>query len=142
MHPIDLYLVVDMTLVIIMNRVRLEKQDVCGVRCIVGQKRALIGRHSAASIGPAAVVSASFWSDTNFFCFTIMAPFLGTVLATEPALLNWLCFIGYLCSALHIIGAYSAKMDMTTPALWCKFDALCRSYVPLVRSSTFSDIVF
>ena len=34
---------------------------------------------------------------------------LGTVLATEPALLNRLCFVGYLCSAFYIIGAYSAR---------------------------------
>ena len=71
---------------------------------------------------------------------------LGTVLAIEPALLNRLCFIGYLCSAFHIIGAYSAKMaakmDMSTPALWREFDAFCRSYVLLVRSSTFSDMLF
>ena len=42
---------------------------------------------------------------------------LGTVLATEPTLLNRLCFIGYLCSAFYIIGAHSAKIDMFTPAL-------------------------
>ena len=58
---------------------------------------------------------------------------LGTVLATEPALLNRLCFVGYLCSAFHIIDAYSAKMDMSTPALWREFDAFCRSYVPRVN---------
>ena len=79
-----------------------------------------------------------FRDNGSVMIFTI----LGTVLATEPALLNRLCFIGYLCSAFHIIGAYSAKMDMSTSALWCEFDAFCRSYVPLVRSSTFSDIVF
>ena len=67
---------------------------------------------------------------------------LGTVLATEPALLNQRCFIGYLCSAFHIIGAYSAKVDVFTPALRCEFDAFFRSYVPRVRSSTFSDMVF
>ena len=67
---------------------------------------------------------------------------LETVLAAEPALLNRLCFIGYLCSAFHIIGEYSAKIDMFTPALWRKFNAFCLSYVPLVRSSTFSDVVF
>ena len=55
-----------------------------------------------------------------------------SVLATEPALPNWLCFIGYLCSAFHIIEAFSAKMDMFTPAFWCEFDAFCRSYVSLV----------
>ena len=37
---------------------------------------------------------------------------IGTVLATEPALLNRQCFVGYLCSAFHIIGAYSAKIDI------------------------------
>ena len=31
---------------------------------------------------------------------------------------------------------------MSMPALWCEFDALCRCYVTLVRSSTFSDMVF
>ena len=69
---------------------------------------------------------------------------IGTVLATEPALLNGLCFVGYLCSTFYniIIGAYSAKIDMFTPALWREFDAFGRSYVPLVRSSTFSDMVF
>ena len=40
-------------------------------------------------------------------------------------------------SAFHIIGAYSAKVDMSIPALWCKFDVFCRYYMPLVRSSTF-----
>ena len=67
---------------------------------------------------------------------------IGTVLATEPALLNRLCFVGYLCSTFFIIGAYSARIDMFTPALWREFDAFGRSYVPLVRSSTFSDMVF
>ena len=69
---------------------------------------------------------------------------LGTVLATEPvpALLNRLCFVGYLCSTFYIIGAYSAKIDMFTPALWREFDAFGRSYVSLVRSSTFSNMVF
>ena len=67
---------------------------------------------------------------------------LGAVLATEPALLNRLCFVGYLCSAFYIISAYSAKIDMSTPALWREFDAFGRGYVPLVRSSTFSDMVF
>ena len=67
---------------------------------------------------------------------------IGTVLATEPVLLNRLCFVGYLCSTFYIIGAYSAKIDMLMPALWREFDAFGRSYVPLVRSSTFSDMVF
>ena len=64
---------------------------------------------------------------------------LRTIFATEPALLNRLCFIGYLCSVFHIIDAYSAKIDMSMPALWREFDAFCRSYVTLVRSSAFSD---
>ena len=59
---------------------------------------------------------------------------IGTVLATK---LNRLCFVGYLCSVFYIIDAYSAKIDMFTPALWREFDAFGRSYVPLVRSSTF-----
>ena len=67
---------------------------------------------------------------------------LGTVLATEPALLNRLCFVGYLCSTFYIIDAYSAKIDMSMPALWHEFDAFGRSYVPLIRSSMFSDMVF
>ena len=72
----------------------------------------------------------------------IIFTILRTVLTTEPALLNRLCFIGYLCTTFHIIGAYSAKIDMFTSALWREFDAFGRSYVPLVRSSTFSDMVF
>ena len=48
---------------------------------------------------------------------------IGTVLATEPALLNRLCFVGYLSSAFYIIGGYSAKIDMFTPALWREFVA-------------------
>ena len=67
---------------------------------------------------------------------------LRTIFTTEPALLNRLCFIGYICSVFHIIDAYSAKIDMSMPALWREFDAFCRSYVTLVRSSTFSDMVF
>ena len=67
---------------------------------------------------------------------------LRTIFATEPALLNRLCFIGYLCSVFHIIDANLAKIDMSMPALWREFDAFCQSYVTLVRSSTFSDMVF
>ena len=118
----------------------------------------LIGRHSAASTGPILNkledklpcqqrLSVLVFGATPIFLlrdigsvtiFTI----LETILATEPVLLNQPCFIGYLCSAFHIIGAYSAKMVMFTPALWREFDAFCRSNVPLVRSSTFSDTVF
>ena len=72
----------------------------------------------------------------------IIFTIIGTVLATEPARLNRLCLVGYLCSTFYIIGAYSAKIDMFTPALWRQFDAFGRSYVPLVRSSKFSDMVF
>ena len=94
-----------------------------------------------------AVFRASFWSHTNFLFRDnawLRYDFhdLGAVLATEPTLLNRLCFIRYVRSAFHIIGAYSAKMDMSTPALWCEFDAFGQSYVPLIRSSTFSEIVF
>ena len=108
----------------------------------------LIGRHSAASTEPILNkledklpcqqrVSVLVFGATPIFLlrdigsvtiFTI----LGTILATEPVLLNRLCFTGYLCSAFHIIGAYSAKVDMSTPALWHEFDAFCRSYVPLI----------
>ena len=118
----------------------------------------LIGRHSAASTGPILNkledklpcqqrLSVLVFGATIIFLlrdigsvtiFTI----LRTIFATEPALLNWLCFIGYLCSVFHIIDAYSAKIDLSMPALWREFDAFCRSYVTLVRSSTFSDMVF
>ena len=121
-------------------------------------KASLIGRHSAASTGPILNkledklpcqqrLSVLVFGATPTFLlrdigsvtiFTI----LRTIFATEPALLNRLCFIGYLCSVFHIIGAYSAKIDMSMPALWREFDAFCRSYVTLVRSSTFSDMVF
>ena len=118
----------------------------------------LIGRHSAASTGPILnkledklpcqqQLSVLVFGATPIFLlrdigsvtiFTIS----WTILATELVLLNRLCFIGYLCCAFHITDAYSAKMDMSTPALWCEFDAFCRSYVPLHRSSTFSNMVF
>ena len=48
----------------------------------------------------------------------------------------------FLRSTFYIIGAYSAKIDMFTPGLWHEFDAFGRSFVPLVRSSAFSDMVF
>ena len=55
---------------------------------------------------------------------------IGTVLATEPALLNRLCFLViYAVATFYIIGAYSAKIDMFTPALWREFNAFGRSYI-------------
>ena len=55
---------------------------------------------------------------------------IGTVLATEPALLNWLCFVGYLCSTFYIIDAYSAKIDIYVHArlvvrIRCFWPKLC-----------------
>ena len=118
----------------------------------------LIGRHSAASTGPILNkledklpcqqrLSVLVFGATPIFLLRDIGSFtiftiLRTIFATEPALLNRLCFIGYLCSVFHIIDAYSAKIDMSMLALWGEFDAFCRSYVTLVRSSTFSDMVF
>ena len=121
-------------------------------------KASLIGRHSAASTGPILNnledklpcqqrLSVLVFGATPIFLLrdigsvTIFTIFR-TIFAAEPALLNRLCFIGYLCSVFHIIDAYSAKIDMSMPALWREFDAFCRSYMTLVRSSTFSDMVF
>ena len=92
-------------------------------------KASLIGRHSAASTGPILNkledklpcqqwLSVLVFGATPIFLlrdigsvtiFTI----LRTIFGTEPALLNRLCFIGYLCSVFHIIDAYSAKIDMS-----------------------------
>ena len=118
-------------------------------------KASLIGRHSAASTGPILNkledklpcqqrLSVLVFGATPIFLLRDIGSvtIFRTIFAAEPALLNRLCFIGYLCSVFHIIDAYSAKIDMSMPALWREFYAFCRSHMTLVRSSTFSDMVF
>ena len=82
-------------------------------------KASLIGRHSAASTGPILNkledklpcqqrLSVLVFGATSIFLLrdigsvTIFTIFR-TIFAAEPALLNRLCFIGYLCSVFHII---------------------------------------
>ena len=102
-------------------------------------KASLIRRHSAASTGPILnkledkqtrqqKLSVLVFGVTSIYLLRdigsgMIFTIIGTVLATEPALLNRLCFVGDLCSTFYIIGAYSAKIDMFTPALWREFDA-------------------